>query len=214
MHGLSVEIAPIFADRTIMFEQRSSGVTQHAVGFYDFPSASQNAERYLKKAREQNPHLVKNIFDMSGFPRWHLMRTCNLKNKDIGDIYYVGFSVGNEVSFDYQFNGFAHIFCDGASIMKQNKTENRLLYRFRDLLDILDSLGNTPLVKEDIFGNKPQSNKVSGGFGIVDDCLGTILNILYHHDEGIYTQAEAILKKKGYTLHTIFDNSVHLDNLV
>ncbi len=216
IHGLSIETVPIFLDDTVIFERRSSSSTQHGVGFYDFPTASQNAEMYLKKANEKYPGLVKGMFDMSGFPRFHILKAFeNLKTEQITNIYYTGFSRGFEVSLDSQFNSYTFLPVESKEVMKGNKAENRLVYKTKDLLEVLNFVGNTKL-KEDIYGKKPLTTKQTGSFAIIDDCLGNILSMIYHTDKNNYSEAITILKERGYTINEIKPkgNLVKLDELV
>ena len=93
IHGLSTEIIPIFNEDIIVFEQRQGKSTQHGVGFYDIPTASQNAEIYIDKANKFKEGLVKNIFDMTGFPKYHILKAFPKISLDkIKEIFYTGFS--------------------------------------------------------------------------------------------------------------------------
>ena len=216
IHGLSIEIIPIFADDTVIFERRNSSATQHGIGFYDFPTASQNAEMYIKKAETKYPGLVKGMFDMSGFPRFHILKSFeNIKPESFEiNIRYIGFSRGFEVSLDSQFNGYTFLPVESGKVMT-NKSENRLVYRTNRLLAVLDSIGReTPL--KDINGRMPVPCSQTGRFAIVDDCLGNILSFIYHTDNSNYSEAIAILKERGYTINEIKpkENLVKLDELV
>lgn len=218
IHGLSIETVPIFADDTVIFEQRLSSSTQHGVEFYDFPTASQNAEIYIKKAEEKFPGLVKSMFDMSGFPKFHILRAFEQikpESLEIISIKYTGFSRGFEVSLDSQFNGYTFLLKESKEVMKGDKAEHRLVYRKKDLLDVLNSIGNTKL-KEDIYGKKPGIAPQTGAFTIVDCCLGNILSTLYHLDNSKYKDALNILKDKEYEVNEVKPegNIIKLDSLI
>ncbi len=212
IHGLSTEIMPIFNDDIIVFEQRQGNATQHGVGFYDIPTASQNAEFYIDEANKIQEGLVKNIFDMTGFPKYHILKSFPKISLDkINEIFYTGFSRGFEVSLDTQVNGYTNINLDIRSI--EEKSENRLYYKLSDLLPILDSIGET-ITKEDIYGKKPKENLQTEKFAIIDDCLGNILNYIYHKKYNIYNSAIEILENKGYKIKEVYKNRITLDQLV
>ncbi len=214
--GLSTEIMPLTIDERFFLDRRVEGTTQHAVGFYDIPTAGQNAQIYLDKATMIHPRLIKDIFDMFGFPKWNLIRHLNLRLDEIGNIFYTGFSRGFEVSLDSQFNGYSKVNVESREIMKRNNLENRLVYNFGDLIEVLDSIGNngkTNKIKEDIYGNIPKSNEQTKGFAIVDDCLGTLLSNLYHLKRMEYNQALEILKSKVYSIKEVKQKLIHLENL-
>ena len=213
VHGLSTEVIPIFSDQTIIFEQRQGKSTQHGVGFYDIPSASQNAEMHYKKAEDKYPGLVKNLFDMDGFPKYHILNAfLGISMDHIGDIFYVGFSRGFEVSLDSQVNGFTHIPLRGEDIMKTSSSENRLIYRLSGLPDLLDSIGmNNP--KPDVFGNIPRIAPQTGAFTIVDDCLGTLLSTMYHTNRRNYYESLEALKNRGYKANIVKGSNFKLDDL-
>lgn len=212
IHGLSTEIMPIFNEDIIVFEQRQGNTTQHGVGFYDIPTASQNAEFYIDKANKLKEGLIKNIFDMSGFPKYHILKAFPKVSFDkIKEIFYTGFSRGFEVSLDTQVNGYTNINLDIQSI--EEKSENRLYYHLSDLLQILDSVGET-ITKEDIYGKKPKENSQTGKFAIIDDCLGTLLSYIYHNKYNIYSSATEILENKGYKVNEVCENRISLDDLI
>ena len=217
IHGLSIETIPIFSDDTIILERRNSSSTQHGVGFYDFPTASQNAEMYLKKAETKYPGLVKSMFDMSGFPRFHILKSFEqIKPESLEtSIKYIGFSRGFEVSLDSQFNSYIFLPLESGEVMTDNKAENRLVYRRSRLLDVLDSI-NRETALRDINGIRPVPCLQTGGFSIIDDCLGNILSFIYHTDNSNYSDAITILKESGYTINEVKPkgNLVKLDDLV
>ncbi len=218
VHGLSIETVPIFSDDTVVFERRKSGATQHAIGFYDFPTASQNALIYLGKAEEKFPGLVKNMFDMTGFPKFHLAKAFDLSNpKDIDEIFYVGFSRGFEVSLDTQINGYVGLPIESKEVMKSEKAESRLAYKIDKLLDLLNCIGKEKSFPLDEYGNIPQPASHINRFAIVDDCLGTILSTLYHiKGKSSYYDAISILEKKGYTINEVMpdNNKIILNDLI
>lgn len=209
IHGLSIETVPVFLDDTVILEQRKN--TQHGAEFYDFPTAGQNAQIYLEKAEISYPGLVKNMLDMTGFPKFNILKSFEQINlEQIKDIYYIGFSRGFEVSLDSQFNSYTIIPIESSEVIGDNQ---RLVYKINNLLDVLDSIGISNL-KEDIHGKKPGFNNQTNGFAIVDDCLGTILSTIYHFNKSEYNNALDILEKKGYRINEIKkDNRIHLDDL-
>lgn len=212
IHGLSTEIMPIFNDEIIVFEQRQGNATQHGAGFYDIPTASQNAEFYINKANQLKEGLVKNIFDMTGFPKYHILKAFpKISLYKIKEIFYTGFSRGFEVSLDTQVNGYTNINLDIQSI--EDKLENRLYYKLSDLLSVLDSIGEI-IKKEDIYGKKPKENHQTGKFAIIDDCLGTLLSYIYHKKYDIYDSALEILENKGYKINEVCKNRIALDDLI
>jgi len=219
IHGLSIEIIPIFADGTLILEQRLSSSTQHGVGFYDFPTASQNAEIYIKKAEDKYPGLVKSMFDVSGFSRFHILKAFEqIKPEQISNIYYTGFSRGFEVSLDSQFNGYTTLPVESKEVMKKSessRSENRLVYKREDLMDVLDSIGSH-VPQEDIYNKRPGTVYQTGEFTIIDDCLGNILSMIYHLDREKYGDALSILKERGYKINEVKPkgNLVKLDELV
>jgi len=216
VHGLSIETVPFFADGIVIFERRKSGATQHAVGVYDFPTASQNAQMYLGKAEGKFLGLVKDMFDMTGFPKFHIARAFDLNPNDVAYTDYVGFSRGFEVSLDTQINGFVGLAIESKEVINGEKAESRLVYKKDRLLDVLDSIG-TPSLPLDEYGHAPQPASQTERFAIVDDCLGTILSTLYHtQGKRSYYDALEILKKKGYTINEVIpiNNKVILNELI
>lgn len=216
IHGLSTEIMPLTSDGMFFLDRRHPETTQHGVGFYDIPTAGQNAQMWIDRLPEEHSGLVKNMEDMFGFPRWNLMRHLGLKQGEIEDIFYTGFSRGFEVSLDSQFNGYVRVIPEAKEIQKRSNESSRLTYRLRDLSNVLDSIGNngrTRKIKEDVYGNKPFPTE--DGFRIVDDCLGTLLSNTLHL-KGIreYSHALEIIKGKGYDIREIFQSRIiHLDDL-
>lgn len=207
--GLSTEIIPLTSDETFCLEKRVKG-TQHGLGFWDIPTASQNAQIWLDKIPKEYSGLVKNLFDMDGFPRWNLVRTMGFKPEEIGEIFYTGFTKGAEVSLDTQYNGFTLVDLESEIIKERlkEKGENSLFYRFNELPEVLDSIGKNgksgERVKEDIRGNIPTGNDQTNGFAIVDDCLGTLLsNTLHLKGQKEYLEALEILRKRGYSINLI-----------
>ena len=207
--GLSTEIMPLTSDETFCLEKRVTG-TQHAVNFWDIPSASQTAQMYIDKLPKEYSGLIKNLFDLEGFPIWSLIRNMNFKPEEIGEIFYTGFSKGAEVSIDTQFNGFTKVGLESGVIKERlkDKGENLLVYRFSDLSEVLDSIGKSgqrgERVKEDIYGNLPTENEQTKGFGIVDDCLGTLLsNTLHLRGQEKYGEVLEVLREKGYYINLI-----------
>jgi len=216
IQGSSTEILPIFADDTVILEQRQGTVTQHGVGFYDFPSASKNAEMYLCQAETRYPGLVKGMFDMIGFPKFHLLRVFKkITQEQIKDMFYVGFSKGFEVGLETQFNGYTHLPMESQQVTTSEEIGHRLIYKTNDFLDVLDSIGNGNF-KADINGKKPNSNPQTKGFSIVDESLGTILSAFYHI-KGLefYNSALDILNKKGYKINEVpYNSKIHLNDLL
>ncbi|MBI4116574.1 hypothetical protein HY449_02415 [Candidatus Pacearchaeota archaeon] len=201
VNGLSTEIVPITPDDIFPLERRSKSITQQGAGFYDVPSAGQNAQMWLDKLPMEKSKLVKDIFDMFGFPRWNLIRNLSLEEGEIGEIFYTGFSKGFEVSLDMQFNGYVKIKPSAEEIRTRKGNMEKLFYRWKDLPEILRSINNNGRVghriKEDIYGNIPQPTKE--GFKIVDDCLGTLLSNTFHlNGKNQYLDGMKILKEKGY----------------
>ena len=218
IHGLSTEILPLSLDEIFLLQRRTDGITQHGVDFYDIPTAGQHAGMYLNQASEKYPGLVKGMLDMDGFPRFNLARHLNLKPEEIGSIDYVGFSRGFEVSLDSQFNGVTKLNLENMQLIKRAENPGLLLaYRFADILDVFDSLGKKGKnVKEDLFKNKPVANSLTKGFGIIDDCLGTFLSVLFHKNVVLYTQALGILANRGYKVNNKYLSSgkvIKLDDL-
>jgi len=213
---------PLTLDETFILEQRSSDTTQHAVGFCDIPTAGQSAEIYLDAARRDFPNLSISAEDLFGFARYNLMQHFGLRLEEIGKIGYVGFSKGFECSIDSQINGYVDINCEGREIITRSESKDngdkRLLYKFGDILDVLDSIGNQgkEKVKEDLQGRIPGVTSLTNNFGIVDVCLGTLLNILWHKNNNQYHSALDILDKKGYQINEIKlgpESKIILDDL-
>mgnify|MGYP001558643754 FL=1 len=217
INGLATEIMPITSDRCFFIEKRTPEKTQHGAGFYDIPTAGQNAEIYFKEARKKQPLLIKDIFDMNGFPKWNLIRHLNLKREEIGKIFYTGFCKGFEVSLASLFNGYAKISLKAEEVMKRTKGKEFLCYQLKDLPEILKSIGNDGKIrkiKPDIYGNVPEVNPETGGFMIVEDAFGTILGALRHIEgEKAYKQALKIIKKKGYKIIRLKQGKINLAEL-
>jgi hypothetical protein len=214
VHGLSTEIIPIFSDDTLIFEQRNPKSTQHGAGFYDIPTASQNAQIYIEKANKIKEGLVKNIFDMDGFPRYHIIKAFpKIPIEEIKEIFYTGFSRGFEVSLDTQINGYTKIDVDGAELIRGENYDNRLIYNLSDLLYILDSIGEST-TKEDVYSRNPRENTQTGKFAIIDDCIGNLLSYLYHKKYNDYNSAIEILEKKGYKINEVNKNRIDLNTLI
>jgi len=216
IHGLSTEIMPLTLDQMFFLDRRSGGMTQHGVGFYDIPTAGQHAQMWIDRIPEEHQGLVKNMLDMGGFPRWNLIRHLGLKQEEIGEIFYTGFSRGFEVSLDSQFNGYTKITPEAGEIMRRSKEGSRLVYNFDDLLDLLDSIGNDGnggrSLKEDIRGRTPEPTGT--GFRIIDDCLGTLLsNTLHLRGKEAHDQVLGVLEGKGYEIMEVSQKRVHLDDL-
>jgi len=217
--GLSTEIMPLTSDGIFTLEKRVKG-TQHGLGFWDIPSASQTAQMWLDKVPKEYSGLVKDLFDMDGFPRWNLIRNMALKPEEIGEIFYTGFSKGAEVSLDSQFNGYTNLDLEHEVIRermlssiktdaeKQERAKNLLFYKFEDLPAIFDSIGKSgkrgDRVKEDIYGNIPTENEQTKGFAIIDDCLGTLLSNAAHLiGPNAYTSGLNMLKNRGYIINSV-----------
>ena len=217
IHGLSTEIMPMLADGTFPLERRARSTTQHGVGFYDIPSAGQNAQMWLNKVPKEYSGLVNDLFDMNGFPRWNLIRNMGFKPEEIGEIFYTGFSRGFEVSLDSQFNGYVRIKAESEEIKRRAGNEDKLFYKFDDFLDILSSVNNdgkSKKIKEDIYGKVPEPRE--DGFKIIDDCFGTLLSNIFHIQifhilgEKYYQQGLEILIHKGYKINEINDVRTNL----
>ena len=217
IHGLSTEIMPLTPENVFPLERRAKSTTQHGVGFYDIPNAGQNAQMWIDKLPAEHSKLVNGLFDMFGFPKWSLMRNLGLKQEEIGNIFYTGFSRGFEVSLDSQFNGYARINPEASEVSKRKENSEKLFlfYRLEDLPAVLDSIGNdgkNKRIKEDIFGNVPQPTE--DGFRIIDDCLGTLLsNTLHLKGERNYRQALEVLMGRGYLINEINGTSTNLSGL-
>lgn len=213
--GLSTEIMPLTSDEIFILEKRIKG-TQHGLGFWDIPSASQNAQMWLDKIPKEYSGLVKDLFDMDGFPRWNLIRNMALRPEEIGEIFYTGFSKGAEVSLDSQYNGYTKINLEHAIIRdrmlnsaeREERAKNLLFYRLKDLPAVFDSIGKSgkrgDRVKEDFYGNVPTENKQTEGFAIVDDCLGTLLSNANHlFGPNAYIDGLNTLKSRGYKINNV-----------
>ena len=207
--GLSTEIMPLTSDETFCLEKRVKG-TQHGLGFWDIPSASQTAQMWLDKVPKEYPGLVRDLFDMDGFARWNLIRNMDFKPEEIGTIFYTGFSKGAEVSLDMQYNGFTKVDLESGIVRERlkEKGENLLIYQFEDLPEVLDSIGKSgkkgDRFKEDIYGNLPTENEQTNGFAIVDDCLGTLLsNTLHLRGQKEYGEALEKLRERGYSINLV-----------
>ncbi len=212
IHGLSTEIMPLLADETFPLERRTESSTQHGVGFYDIPSAGQNAQMWIDKLPEDKLHLVNSLFDVFGFPKWNMMRNIGFNYEEIGDIFYTGFSRGFEVSLDSQFNGYVRIKAESEEIKNRPGNDNKFFYKFDDFLDFLSSINNdgkSKKIKEDVYGNIPQPTE--NGFKIIDDCFGTLLSNIFHLKGGkYYRQAKEILIQKEYRINEINDARTNL----
>ena len=207
--GLSTEIMPLTSDGVFCLEKRIKG-TEHGVGFWDIPSASQTAQMWIDKLPQEHKGLVQGLFDMDGFPRWSLIRNMAFLPNEIGKIFYTGFAKGREVSLDMQYNGFTKVDLESGVIAERlkEKGKNILFYRFEDLSKVLDSIGKDgdrgERVMEDISGNVPTSNVQTNGFAIVDDCLGTLLsNTLHLRGAKEYGEALEVLGKRGYSVNLV-----------
>lgn len=218
VHGLSTEIMPLTLDGMFFLNRRSAGVTQHGVGFYDIPTAGQNAQVWIDKIPKEQLGLVRDMFDMTGFPQWNMIKHLGLNLEEVGKIRYTGFSRGFEVSLDSQFNGYAHVNVEANEVMNNGKnSENLLAYRFEDLTDIFESIGNDGKdgrkIKEDIYGKTPQPNE--RGFVLVDDCLGTLLSNAWHiSGPQAYAEGLNMLRSRGYKINEIPAGKVHLDDFI
>jgi len=212
VHGLSTEIMPILDDGTFPLGRRSKSSTQHGVGFYDIPSAGQNAQMWMEKIPEDKTWLVENLFDVFGFPKWNMMRNIGFDYEELSNIYYTGFSRGFEVSLDSQFNGYVRARVKSNEIRKRPGNEDKLFYKFDDFLEILSSVNNdgkSKKIKEDIYGKVPEPRE--NGFKIIDDCLGTLLSNAFHiKGEKYYKQGLEILIGKGYKINEISDKRTNL----
>ncbi len=217
--GLSTEIMPLTSDRMFCLEKRVKG-TQHGLGFWDIPTASQNAQMWLDRVPKELSGLVKDLFDMDGFPRWNFIRNMNFKPEEIGEIFYTGFSKGAEVSLDTQYNGFTKVDLESGIIAKrlEDKKPNVLFYKLEDLPEVFDSIGKNgergEKVKEDIYGNVPTANEQTNGFAIIDDCLGTLLSNTSHlRGNQSYGEALEVLREKGYSINLVPHGKTHLADL-
>lgn len=213
IHGLSTEIMPLTLDGIFLLNRREKSTTQHGIGFYDIPNAGQNAQMWLDKIPKEQSGLVNGLFDLVGFPKWNMIRNIVLTEKEIGEIFYTGFSRGFEVSLDSQFNGYAPVKLAAHELKNREGNENKLFYRFNDIMEVLDSINNSSKIKEDIYGNTPKPTEE--GFKIIDDCLGTLLsNIKHIKGDKEYNQALEVLKNKDYKITEISQEKIHLDSLV
>ena len=215
LHGLSTEIMPLTFDGVFPLERRSA--TEHGNGFYDIPTSGQHAQMWLNKLEEAGyPDLAASMLDMTGFPKGNLLRTLGIKPTN-NPIIYTGFSRGFEVSLDTQFNGFTRtsIECEELRDLSE-KNKGLFYYKFEDLLKVLDSVGKNEGVFEDVYGNKPQANKQTGAFALVDDCLGTLLSNTYHllgNGNGAYAEGVDVLRRRGYTVNEVPKGLIHLSSL-
>ncbi|PIN90857.1 hypothetical protein COU60_00750 [Candidatus Pacearchaeota archaeon CG10_big_fil_rev_8_21_14_0_10_34_76] len=221
IHGLSTEIMPITSDEMILFSRRDEGATQHGAGFYDIPTAGQNANMWLVKAQEAHPNLVKGMFDMDGFPRWNLVRHLGINPDEIGNMIYTGFSRGFEVSLDSQFNGYTQLGISAKELLSRmgEKSRDILVYSLNEIDEVLSTIGNDNSrgmrVKPDIFGNTPKPSPQTGGFVIVDDCLGTLLsNSKHFFGEKAYKSAKVVLEQRGYKVNEVPSGNIKLDSLI
>ncbi|HJZ19177.1 MAG TPA: hypothetical protein VJ208_03665 [Candidatus Nanoarchaeia archaeon] len=217
VHGLSTEIMPLTLDGMFFLNRRSAGATQHGVGFYDVPTAGQNAQMWIDKIPEEHNGLVRSMLDMTGFPRWNLVRYLGLRLDEITEVKYTGFSKGFEVSLDSQFNGYALLNLESEEILRRGKNaENLLAYRFDDLNEIFACIGNDGKegrkIKEDIHGKVPEPNE--RGFVIVDDCYGTLLSNRRHLSANGYSEGIDVLRNRGYVIKEIPSGNIHLDDFV
>jgi hypothetical protein len=215
IQGLSTEIMPLTTDGIFPLRRREKSTTQHGVGFYDIPNAGQNAQMWLSKIPYEYSKLVTDIFDMIGFPKWNLIRNIGLNKKEIGGIFFTGFSRGFEVSLDSQFNGYTEVTLSANELRNRNGNENTLFFRFRDLMDVLSSINNdgkVKKIKEDVSGNVPKPTE--NGFKLIDDCIGTLLSNLKHlNGKQEYTEALDILKDKGYLIKEVTNGMINLNSL-
>lgn len=221
--GLSCEIMPFPEDGMLVLERRSEREVQQGAGFYEIP-AYQNAQMRIDEItlgdlKDMGVESV-GILDMSDFPRWNLMRHFGLKSKETGMVFYTGFARGFEVSIAPQFNGFARVSLTGEEMFERRRDKrDRLMYRFDDLPDLFDTLGNTggkrgkPL--SDVYGKTPKPTK--DGFRLIDGCLGNLLSNAYHLDEGeekrVYKELKSILERKGYIINEVPKGKINLDGL-
>jgi len=200
--GLATEIMPITLDGYFPLERRSGSATQHAIGYYDIPTAGQNARVWFEKSQEVKPGLVKDICDMNGFPKWNLIRHLNLQENEIGEVFYNGFSKGFEVALAVQFNGLVKVNVFLKDLIVREKNKERFWYSIKDIPEILNSIGNDGIhekIKKDIFGRVPEVTE--DGFKLVEDTLGTILSNLWHiKRKEKYNEAKKILESKGYKI--------------
>jgi hypothetical protein len=219
VHGLSTEILPITNDERVIFEQRDARVTDHGVGFYDIPTAGQSAQMYVETARKDYPGLVNNEFDLFGLAKYNLIRHLGVEIGEIGeDLAFVGFSRGFEVSIDSQFNGFCSLNLESGEIERRTlgNESHRLVYGMEDILGVFDSIGKTTGLKEDVHGNVPGITKMDERFRMVDNCLGTLLSVLWHKHNESYGPAKQILEGKGYEIqevHLKMNEVLNLDTL-
>ncbi len=217
INGLATEIIPVTSDECFFLERRDSKITQHGIGFYDIPTAGQNAQMYIDEAKKKQPGLVNDIFDTAGFPKWNLIRHLNLKQEEIGEIFYTGFSKGFEVSLASLFNGYARINLKAEEIMSRLKAKEILCYRLDDLPKLLNSIGNdgnNKKIKADIYGNAPGINPQTHGFALVEDSFGGILGVLKQfRGEEAYLEALKIMKEKGYEIILLKQEKINLAEL-
>jgi hypothetical protein len=215
IQGLNTEIMPLTTDGIFVLSRRAESTTQHGSGFYDIPSAGHNAQMWLNKVPKEKSYLVSGLLDMIGFPKWNLMRNLGLVEKEIGEVFYTGFSKGFEISLDTQFNGYTQIGLSANELHDKAGNENNLFYRIEDIIEILSSINNDGKIKKikgDIYGRFPEPTE--NGFELVDDCIGTLLSNLKHlRGEEKYLEALEILKNKGYLIKEISEGIVNLNDL-
>ncbi len=215
VHSLSTEIMPVTQDGMFFLERRPEIGRQHASGFYDL-GGNQNAQIWVDKSRAVKPDLVKDIFDVFGFPRWNLFQHFGINGEEINEICYTGYARGFEISIASQFNGYAKVNVTGRDVFARRPENDRLVYRLEDIPEIFASLENNgsrgSRLRSDIYGKIPRPT--DEGFKLVDGTIGNLLsNTLHLRGKKEYDIAKVVLATKGYVINEVPMGKIKLDDL-